>query len=65
MRIRRVLPRRPRSTSVWDLLEAHSQTIDEAAWYAERLERLGRAMFGDLWDSEKSQPQTEMKKNHE
>ena len=21
----------------------------EAAWYAERLERLGQVMFGDLW----------------
>lgn len=36
-------------------LESGLQTPDEAAWYAERCERLGRALFGDLWDSEKTE----------
>jgi hypothetical protein len=36
-------------------LEAGLQTPDEAAWYAERHERLGRALFGDLWDSEETE----------
>lgn len=32
-----------------DLLEARLKIKDDA-WYAARLERLGRVIFGDLWD---------------
>lgn len=40
--------------SAMQLLAENLATLDEAAWYAARIERLGRAMFGDLWDSDKA-----------
>jgi hypothetical protein len=54
-------PRRPRTVlreghlSAVGRLESGLQLPDEAAWYAERHERLGRALFGDLWDSEETE----------
>lgn len=32
-------------------LEAQLEKPNEAKWYAARLERLGRVIFGDPWDS--------------
>ncbi len=49
-RRRRITPRDGHRSAL-DRLEAGLQTQDEAAWYAERLERLGRLLFGDLWDA--------------
>lgn len=43
---------RNRDLSALARLEAGLQTQDEAAWYAERIERLGRLMFGDSWRTE-------------
>lgn len=45
--------RRSRGASLLEALEAHLQTKDDAAWYAERLERLGVVMFGELWETDK------------
>ena len=52
------LQRRSRGVSALELLEAHLKTPDEAAWYAERLERLGTVMFGELWRSDAPQPES-------
>jgi hypothetical protein len=46
------LLRHPQALAAVDQLEAGLHTQDEASWYAERLERLGRILFGDLWDTE-------------
>lgn len=54
MRIPQRIIRRREPQTAMQLLGEHLNTRDEAAWYAERIERLGRAMFGDLWDSEKA-----------
>lgn len=48
--------RRGRGANAFELLAAHLKVTDDAAYYAERLERLGRAMFGELWETEKSPP---------
>jgi hypothetical protein len=36
-------------------LTERAETKDET-WYAERLERLGRAIFGELWDDHPEAP---------
>lgn len=34
----------------------HLESDDESAWYAERLEILGKIMFGDLWKPQEPTP---------
>lgn len=53
---RRKWKHRHQPLSALELLRAHLETPDEAAWYAEQLERLGRIMFGDLWDDKPLRP---------
>ena len=54
VRTRRIQGRESGSSAM-QVLEAHLNNQDEAAWYAERIERLGKVIFGDLWESDKSE----------
>lgn len=65
MKFHRRTIRRPRESSALAVLETCLNTPDEAAWYAERLQRLGKAIFGDLWESDKSAAAREPQKIHE
>jgi hypothetical protein len=55
---RRRARRKPRS-SVAELLAAGLETKDDSAWYAQRIELLGRAIFGDLWDVDEPKTSTQ------
>jgi len=46
-----------------ELLAAHLIVPDDAARYAARLERLGQAMFGDLWNTDVPPPETKQNQN--
>lgn len=54
----RIIRRRSgRGQSAMELVAARLIVPDEAARYAERIERLGQAMFGELWQVEKDAAQ--------
>jgi hypothetical protein len=59
MKAHRKTIRRPQPLSAMQVLEAHLETKDEAAWYAERIEQLGRVLFGELWRSGESKAASE------
>ncbi len=50
--------RRRQHLNALERLTERFEAKDES-WYAERLELLGRAMFGDLWDSKRSETRIE------
>lgn len=55
MRARRSVNHRQKRANALEVLQTALETPDEAAWYAQRLELLGRAIFGDLWESDKAE----------
>jgi hypothetical protein len=56
---RKPLRQRSSGTNAFEMLAVHLKVTDDAAWYAERLERLGTAMFGELWRSDESNSESE------
>lgn len=58
MKKRRQTIRRREPLSAMQQLEASLETMDEVAWYAERIEQLGMIMFGGLWNTEKAEAKT-------
>lgn len=51
MKLRRGRKRLVTARTAMQFLEAQLEAPTEAEWHATRLERLGRVIFGDLWDS--------------
>lgn len=49
MRQRRHQRKKVHQSTALQRLAELLETKDEAAWYAARIDRLGRAVFGDLW----------------
>jgi hypothetical protein len=56
---RKTLRRRRRGETAMELLAAYLIVPDEAARYAERIERLGQAIFGELWRSDETNSESE------
>ena len=59
--------RRTRCGSAFELLERQFQSQRGTVWYAERIEQLGVALFGELWREEElpTETQNQTKSNHE
>lgn len=52
--------------SVFAVLKSHlEEARDDAAWYAQRMEALGRVLFGDLWEEEKLEARNQSMNSHE